>query len=348
MHASNPEHSRRVFLRALGFTAAGLALGGGAAWAQGQAEAASAYENALSDLQARLAEAQASQSSLDLATADLRTLAETLRGQLSLATSQNAQLAEALAAAQRESLDLKTQLARAQAHLAARDDQLRRSSELNALYAQLEAVGLDEIVSGGLAALAGGLAAALRQSSAVQLGLKTARDLLAGFEAALPGVNAALQWLGDQTVALKLGLFSLERAAQTTASAALSGVVAVFGGFVSFVLKHLPFDAGQKSQATFAAAESVIGQTSALMREMDAQVFGQISRYVSDGERNWKKTLVRPIREQALGPADALLAAVAQADSTFQARLKAPADQALGRRADLRRQIADYRAAHGL
>lgn len=344
----NTDFSRRIFLRALGLGAAGLAVGGGAAWAQSQLAEKDAAQAALESLQAQVAAAQAQSTTLDGMVSGLQTQVSTLDTQLAAATGQNVQLANALTTSQNEAQLLKDQVTALQAQLNSAQGKLQDYGGLLGLYEQLEAVGLDTLTQDGLKAAASGLAGALTVTPLVQSGVQVARNLLAEFENLLPDFNAALIWLNERVINLKLGLFSLEKAAKTTLVDAATGVVTVFGGFIKFVLDYLPFNIGEQTRATFSAAQTVFTHSVELTVSTDEKVFGKLSRYVGDGPQNWRKKLVTPLRDEALAPTEQLLAAVDNARTTFSTALEAPAQAALAQRAALREQIAAYRAQRQL
>jgi hypothetical protein len=341
---TNTDYSRRIFLRALGLGAAGLAVGGGAAWAQSQLAENAAAQTALATLQTQMAAAQAQSQSLDGLVAGLQTQVSTLDAQLVAANGQNIQLAEALTASQNDAKLLTEQVAALQAQLNGAQSKLQDYGGLIGLYEQLEAVGLDALTQDGLKATASGLAGALTVTPLVQTGVQTARTLLAEFEKLLPDFNAALIWLNERVITLKLGLFSLEKAAKTTLVDAATGVVTVFGGFIKFVLDYLPFNIGEQTRATFSAAQTVFTHSVELTANTDEKVFGKLSRYVGDGPQNWRKKLVTPLRDEALAPTEQLLSAVENARTAFSTSLEAPTQAALNQRATLREQIAAYRA----
>ncbi|MBL8055978.1 MAG: hypothetical protein JNK29_04735 [Anaerolineales bacterium] len=342
------DYSRRIFLRALGLGAAGLVVGGGAAWAQGQLADQAALQGSVQTLEAQLAAAQKTRLGLDGSLAALQGQVTTLEAQLGAATGQNAQLAQALTQSQSEAEALRGELAALQSRLAETERRLGEHRELIGLFDQLESVGLDAVAADGLRSAAAGLAAALGASPVLRAGLDTARRLLAEFEQVLPDFQAGLGWLGDQVIRLKLELYALERAAQPLVAAAAAGATAVFGGFVRVVLDYLPFDIGAKTRAAFEAAQAVITRASDVSGQTDERVFGKLSRYVSGGQQSWQQQLVPPLRDQTLASAEHLLTAVDGAQQTFEAALRGPAQAALDQRAALRQQIAAYRAARQL
>lgn len=343
-----PDYSRRVFLRALGLGAAGLAVGGAAAWAEGQLTERAALESAVGTLQTQLGTAQTGQAALNGTVTALQGQVTTLDTQLGAAQTQNAQLADALTQAQRRLEALQTELAQTQTQLTDAQTRLSQHQTLLGLYDQLESLGLDELTQTGLQSAAAGLASVLGIAPLVRGGLETARRLLAEFEQVLPDFQAGFSWLGDQVIHLKLDLYALEKAAQPFVSAAAAGTVAAFGLFVQAVLNALPFDIGAKTRAAFAAAQTLITQTNDLAGAADERVFGKLARYVSGGARSWQQQFVPPLREATLAPTEQFVTAVDGAQQTFQTALYTPVQATLTQRASLRQQIAAYRTDHQL
>jgi hypothetical protein len=341
--------SRRAFLQAVGLGTAGLAVGGGAAWAQTQLTEQEAAQHIIGVLQAQLAEAQNSRLTLDQSVLSLQGQITSLEAQLGAATGQNAQLANGLAQAQQDLLALKTQLAEAQSQLTGANERLGIFAELVALFDQLESIGVDRLLRDGLAAMATGLAGALGLLPLVRGGLQTAQTLLAEFEKLLPDFNSGLTWLSDQLIKIKVKLFGVETNAQKVVTdAAVSGVVAVFGGFARFVLDNLPFNIGEKVRASLDATQALVTQTTGLSDGANQNVFDKMSRHVGDGPQGLKSRMVKPIREQALTPTTNLLTALEGANTTFTQALDVPAKTALKQRAAIRERIAQFRSLHKL
>jgi hypothetical protein len=343
---------RRFLLKTLGLGAAGLAAGGAGALAKAEWDsaslAASSAAASLADLRLQLDGANAGRAALELSYSTLQAQAAEWQAQLAGATSQNAQLSSALSTAQADNANLQSHLASVQAALDAANARLGHSTALVDLYAQLDAVGLDGVVEGGLGMVTGALAAVGGPAAALRSGVDAARGLLTTFENTLPEFKAAMAWLGEQVVRLKVGLWTVENAAQATANSAVTGLAAAFGGFAGFVLDHLPFNIGDKVRQTLAAVQSVLTGTNDMTSQAGDKVLLKISKHVDEGPQHWSQTLVAPLRTQTLAPADEVLASVAGAESAYATSLKDPATAAIAQRRALREQIAAYRAANGI
>jgi hypothetical protein len=346
---------RRFLLKVLGLGAAGLAAGGAGAWAKAEYDSALLSAAALPDLQTRLQGADAARAALELSHATLQAQAAEWQAQVAAATSQNAQLASALSTAQSENTALKSQAATLQgqietlqAALEGVNARLNRSGELVSLYEQLDAAGLDGLVESGIGLMAGALAALGGPSAALRGGLASARGALTNFEAVLPEFKGAMAWLGEQVVRLKAGLWSVESSAQSTVNSAITGMAAVFGGFVGYLIDHLPFNIGARVRNTLSAVQGVLTGTTDMTDQAADKVLLKISKHVEEGPNYWGATLVTPLREQTLAPADEVLSGVSGAETTFATGLKDPAAAALAQRRQQRERIAAFRAAHGL
>ena len=344
-----PMARRRFLLKTL---AAGLAAGGAAAWGKSQLDQAAGLATpgatTVLDLSQQLKDAEAARTLAELSYQQLQAQAAEWQAQLQLANNQNAQLASSLTTAQQETTTLREQLGATQSALDATNSRLTSTGGLVALYEQLDAVGLDGAVEGGLSSVSGALLGLLTPAMALQGGLASARGLLANFELSLPDFAGAMHWLGEQVVRLKVGLWSVESAAAATAGTAAAGIAAAFTGFVGFVIDHLPFNIGAKVRATLSATQGVLTNVTEMSDQAADKVMLKISQRVEDGPQSWKRTLVEPLRNEALNRADEVLKAVNSTDATYQQALKAPAENALAQRRTLREQIAAFRAANGV
>jgi len=285
---------------------------------------------------------------LELSYAALQAQATDWQTQLAGATTQTAQLASALGTAEQDKSNLQAQLTALQTTLDATTGRLGDTNTLVGLYDQLDAVGLDGVVESGLGLVSGALTALAVPAANLRGGVDFARTLLTNFEAVLPDFKEAMAWLGEQVVKLKVGLWAVENFAQEAVNSAVGGVAAVFGGFAGFVLDHLPFNIGDQVRTTLGAVQTVLTGTTSLTDAAADKVLLKISKHVDDGPQNWGLTLVSPLRDQTLAPADEVLTAVISADSTYTTGLKDPATAALGRRRAVREQIAAFRAAHNV
>lgn len=332
---------RRFFLKLLGLGAAGLTVGGGAAWANNQMTQDQA---ALTALNTQLTDTTAAHTALEVSYTTLQGQNTELSAQLTSLSGQNAQLASALSAAQQEATDLRAQIAALQTDLAASQTKVTKQQGLVQLYEQLDQFGLDNLLSGGLSTLSANLQGLNSPAELLRAGLKQGRAVLQDFTAALVDIAAAMGWLGEKVVLFKVGLWLIENKAQQTAGAALTGIASVFGGFMGFVLDHLPFNIGTQVRETLAATQNLLTTLSTVADETDDQVMLKISPYVTDSAKSWQSTLVTPLQEDTLTAADQMLDAVAGASATVEKDVVVPTQVVLEQRRVMRERIALYRA----
>ncbi len=339
---------RRFLLHALGLGAAGLAVGGGAAWTKNQLAVGAEALTQTQTLQNQLTETATAKATLDVTVADLQTRFTALQIRMDGVLTQNAELATSLSAAQQTTTLLQAQLNTKQTELDSAHTRLSESGELINLYTLLDGVNLDAAVETGLAAVSGGLVGSLTLAPTVRAGLTQAATALADFETWLPDVETMVAWVGEQVVKITAGLMAIELAAQRFVTGLVTGFEAVFGGLIKFILEHLPFGLGDDVNRALTVTHALLVTLPDVTAGLKAQVLDKIAPRVTAGTHHWKNTLVTPVRDQALAPTTELLTRLDEANTAFVNALQTPAQTALTRRAELRQQIVAYRGAHNL
>lgn len=332
--------TRRLFLKTLGLGAVGLAAGGGAAWVTGEFNTTTATAE---ELRAQLLAALE-------ANAALQGEAGAAQSNLTLAVDQNAQLVTTLSGVQTEAASLQTHVTTLQSQLEATALQLEaanvqvaKAQTLIALYDQLESLGFDDLTREGLTNMGQQLMTTVESLPVVREGLALARTLLNEFEETLPSWEESLDWLGEQLGWLTAGLGLIEQAAGQVISATFTGLTEIFQGFITFILEHLPFNIGARTSETLNTTQVVIARLPSVVGEADTKIVKSFKSRVGRGETGWGRTLIRPLREKALSPADKLAASLKDTETTFTTALKAPVEAALEQRAALRAAIQQFR-----
>lgn len=353
-HRHTQQVRRRQALKLLGLSALGLTAGGGGAWAQQQLTTSAAQQTSLTELQTQLNALTASYTALQQNHATLQTnagalqtQATTLNAALNTATAQNNQLTINLASAQQTAQLLQAQVEELQTQLAAAHTRNAEQATLLGLFDQLDQLGIEAVLTGGLGVLLTQLNQLLPAGQLVKDANTAAHNLLTHFETNLLDLSAAMAWLGNKMVSLKVDLWLVEKTAQKVTNVALNGVLAVFGGFAGQVLNYLPFNIGDAVRQTFTATQGLLTTTVAVADDTNDQVMLKISPKVA-GPQGWPTTLVQPLRTQTLAAAEQLATTVNTAATTIQTDLVAPTQTVLAQRQALREQIATYRAAKQL
>jgi hypothetical protein len=151
-----------------------------------------------------------------------------------------------------------------------------------------------------------------------------ARTLLADFEASLPSLADSVSWLLGQLAGLGLGLNQIEAAAQQVVTATVTGLTAVFSGFVGFILNYLPFQIGDRATSTLTITQTVLAGLPTLITETETKIGGTLAPRLSASEAGWQHTLVRPLREKTLSPAEKILASLHDTHTLYRAQVQMP------------------------
>ncbi len=259
-------------------------------------------------------------------------------------------LRQELADARSERLILQAQLdsardehGRLAAELEARQNDIAYLQQVIAVYDQMDATGLDAAVDAGLSPV--GLAIMTTQASRdmLQTGILQAAGLLATVEVQSPVVANGLIWLEDQVNQLAALLQQLEDT--------LSGLVEPIapaaqqvGDFIGQVLDLLPFGAGANIRAGLEAIATLLTHIPELVASINPQIITPLRQWVSPREgEGLVANVVRPISENLVTPAQALVDNTASLQGTFASQLQEPARAALETRAALRQQMQTMR-----
>ena len=342
MNDSIPFNRRAFLQQAIIFTGAGLALGGVAAYAKDQldaGEAVSAASAATTDsLNLQLADAANQIAILKEAMAASESALAELRPQLSATLNQNAELQNTLAQQQADADSLKAQLAEAQAVITSH-------KQLIDLFDKLDGIGLDDLLQGGLNSATAAFAGLLGLAPLVFDGLASARALFDSFEKQFPSFRANLDWLKSNLDALTGGVAAVEAAISQSLSS-LDPALTRMTQLVIYILDHLPFGIGQSVKNALNANDSLYASLPVFITGTTANIVTTFNEPFGASERGLSKTLLQPVREKAFAPSEKLGSQVKTANDAYLKDLHIPASVALSLRAQLKKEIADFREAN--
>jgi hypothetical protein len=220
---------------------------------------------------------------------------------------------------------------------------------LLALYENLEKIGLDAIVSTGVAAVGLLLNGVESGSLAIKAGLDTVERLLLDFEAAFPGIRASIEWTEGMVSAFADKLQALEDAIEGVLEKA-QPITEALGGFFDFVLDLLPFGYGDKVRATLNRIDDIVTSIPEAVEGINAKLLEPLRRdWFSDEEgKGLKGGLIDPIVTGLLDPLEAFLGKLAELVGGWEEKLASPVQKAISERNAIREQIARYKAEEGL
>jgi len=258
--------------------------------------------------------------------------------------AQLADLRTALADSDEERRDLAGQLAEAKAEIERLNEERDGLLSLMALYEALEETGLDDIIAGGLAALSGGLALARELVALLEPGVTKGLGLLRKLTEDFPGPQAGIIWLKGEVSALLLNLETL-RVRVEDAIEPIESFVELIAAFILDVLRKLPFGLGNPARGGLETMQTIVtglppfadGITLDVLDPLDVW-FGQ------DNQANLLGTLVKPLEDDLITPANGTIDSFNSFDERYQNDLVTPVEAALAERETIKAQIAEQRA----
>jgi hypothetical protein len=217
--------------------------------------------------------------------------------------------------------------------------QLEEHRRLNALWEQLDAIGLDNLLNDALARAGTAFVRVMQVIVLLRTGIAAAQNVLNGFVAVFPGPQEGIRWLGRQTLALASSLDwlgqQIEEAIEPSDS--LTSMVA---DFVLWVLERLPFGVGNRAKAGLEAMQTLINDLPDLLAGLNDDVLDPLADWFGGDEgSNLLGTLVTPVVENAIEPAETVLDAVGEFETIYKDNLVDPVQGALTQRAALRSEI---------
>jgi hypothetical protein len=220
---------------------------------------------------------------------------------------------------------------------------------LLALYENLEKIGLDAIVSTGVAAVGLLLEGVETGSLAIKTGLDTVEGLLLDFEAAFPTIRAGIEWTEGVVSAFADKLQALEDAIERVLEKA-QPLTEALGSFFNFVLDLLPFGYGDRVRVTLDRIDDIVTSIPEAVEGINAKLLEPLRHdWFSEEEgKGLKASLIDPIVTGLLDPLEAFLGKLAELVGSWEEKLAGPIQKAISERDAIREQIARYKAEEGL
>lgn len=220
---------------------------------------------------------------------------------------------------------------------------------LLALYENLEKIGLDAIVSTGVAAVGLLLEGVETGSLATKAGLDTVEGLLLDFERAFPTIQAGIEWTEGVVSAFAEKLQALEDAIEGVLEKA-QPITEALGSFFNFVLDLLPFGYGDKIRVTLDRIDDIVTRIPEAIEGINTKLLEPLRReWFSEEEgKGLKASLIDPIVTGLLDPLEAFLGKLGELVSSWKEKLAGPVQKAIRERDAIREQIARYKAEEGL
>jgi len=205
------------------------------------------------------------------------------------------------------------------------------------LYQQLEAVSIDQIISGALTSIGVPMLAINTVRDSLKTGVVLGVRTLQTVEDQIPLLSAGLDWLDKQVATLIAGV----RAFQTALAVASGTQTAqAVSDFIAQVLDMLPFGAGQNIKAALQAMGNVLAALPELLNNVSVRLIEPARVWIVPGKQGGLyDLLLRPVREQVLAPAQQMVANAENLNTVYNSQVAKPVQDALDTRAKIRAEI---------
>jgi hypothetical protein len=220
---------------------------------------------------------------------------------------------------------------------------------LLALYENLEKIGLDAIISTGVAALGLLLEGVETGSLAIKAGLETVEGLLLDFEGAFPTIRAGIEWTEGVVSAFADKLQALEDAIEGVLER-VQPITEALGSFFDFVLDLLPFGYGDRIRVALDRIDDIVTSIPEAVEGINTKMLEPLRRdWFSEEEgKGLKAGLIDPLVTGLLDPLEAFLGKLANLVGSWEEKLAGPVQEAISERDTIREQIARYKEEEGL
>ena len=219
---------------------------------------------------------------------------------------------------------------------------------LLAMYEQLDDIDLGGLLAGGLEAVDGFVDDLTGDLPTLAEGLARGQQALTDFEAEVPLLSAAHGWLREQFARLE----QLQDAALGRLRTAVDNIgdfLQMLGAWFADVLRWLPFGRGDDAAQVVEALTAFVREATDAVAANGAATQPLTVWFSPDPqtrEAAVASKVIRPLREQALQPAGALVARAETVKSGYKSALADPARARLTERAMMYDLIAQYRTEH--
>lgn len=224
---------------------------------------------------------------------------------------------------------------------------LEEAEQLNALYRQLDDIGLDDLLDGALGVVTAALGAVLGVVGLVKTGLADGEKRLNGLASNFSSPQGGIIWMQGQINKLADSIDQLGKQVQS-AIEPVEPYTKMIADFVLWVLERLPFGAGARAKAGMEGMQAVISLLPDLVSGVKTTVLVPLADWFGeDSKRNLLGILVDPLIDGLLKPAQDMMGKFDIFQTDYTDMLATPAQEALAQRADIREQIRQLQGSQG-
>ena len=219
---------------------------------------------------------------------------------------------------------------------------------LLALYENLEQVGIDALLSAGMAAVSlslGGLETAV---TALEGGVDLVDQGVSALERSFPTIRSGLSIVERLVEGLERRVRQLQDV-MAEVQEMVSPLSDAVGSFFSSLVERIP-GVGPSIVDALDRISELVGSLPEAIGEIRTSLLGPLREewFTDDEESGLKGRLFSPLQESLLEPLEEFLSDLADTIDEWQTELVAPLEGALIEREAIREQIADYREREGI
>ncbi len=214
---------------------------------------------------------------------------------------------------------------------------------LLALYENLERVGIDALLSAGIAALTLSLDGLEVGISGLQNGVSLVDRGVSAFENAFPTIRSGLRLAEGLVTSVENRVERLQEL-MSEVQERVSPLSDALGSFFSSLVERIP-GVGPKIVDTLDRISELVGSLPETIGRIRTELLEPLREdwFTDDEEKGLKGMLLNPLQENLLEPLEDFLGDLVEAIDDWQGELINPLEQALTQREVIRQQIAEYK-----
>ncbi len=226
--------------------------------------------------------------------------------------------------------------------------ELMKLRGLVALYEQLERVGIDSILSTGVAALAISLEGLEAGIMVLEKGVSLVDAGVSSFEGSFPTIRRGLRVVESLLTSMENRLAQLQEV-MSEVQEVVSPLSDAVGSFLSSLVERIP-GVGPAIVDALDRISVLVGSLPLAIGEVREELVEPLREewFTDDEESGLKGRLLNPLQEDLLEPLEEFLGHLAEGMDLWQERLITPVEVALREREFIREQIGEYKEREGI
>lgn len=217
------------------------------------------------------------------------------------------------------------------------------------LYETLEKIGIDTVIAGAMTLFKGFLDALRGGVDLLRSGVTAAEAAISGFQRAFAAIRDGLKAAEDAVGGVAGLVKNAENwLGQTTTP--LKPMMQQMRQFFDDLLGKIPFGVGDSIRKTIDGITGLVGAIPDMILAINNRLLEPLRTgwFSDDNAKNLQGTLIDPVVKGVFDPLEKFLGDVEKALAHWQTDVATPVQGALDQRAEVRKQIADYRQKNNL